>query len=220
MTRLIKYPSIFLLIISCSSVKLSAQDNTYYNEFYIALNSLVRSKYPKISLIIDSTWNVYTTYYGEHSIPEVSAEAPLPPPVPGIIYYNRWTFKYLVLSDKLDSNDVDFMYKSIDSTKNFTLDQNKIGLHVIPWCKVSKMLRNSEGDLTDDIIEKTYGARNFVIVSTPIFNSEFSSLIITIKQHHGDVDLSGITYVMRKRGENWKIVKGSKVVKRKFKLMP
>ena len=220
MTRLIKFLSILLLIISTILVKPSAQDNKYNNEFYKALNSLVRSKYPKISLIIDSTWNVYTTPYGEHSIPKEKVETPPPPPVPGIIYYDRCTFKYLVISNKLDSNDVEFMYKSIDSTKNFIIDQNKIGLSVIPWHKVIKILRNREGDFTDDIIEKTYGARNFIIVSTPIFNADYTSLIITIKQHHGAEDLSGIQYVMRKRGENWKIVKESKVVKRKFKLMP
>jgi hypothetical protein len=214
MTRL-KSLLIFLLIIPSILVQLSAQDNKYDNEFYKALNSLVNSKYPKISLIIDSTWNVYTTPYGEHSIPK-QTEDPPPPPVPGIIYYDRWTFKYLVISERLDSNDIDGMYKSIDSTKNFIIDQNKMGLRVIPWDKVSISLRNQDGDFTDDEIEKTYGARNFIIVSTPIFNADYTSLVITIKQHHGDEDLSGIMYVMRKRGESWKIAKGSKVIKTKI----
>jgi hypothetical protein len=109
------------------------------------------------------------------------------------------------------------MYKSIDSTKTIFVDQKRTNLRVIPWENVSKILRNRDGDFkeADNIIEKTYGARNFIIVSVPIFNADYSSVVITIKTHITYEDIEGITYVMKKKKQNWKILKERDIVTRR-----
>jgi hypothetical protein len=144
----------------------------------------------------------------------MTIEAPPPPPPPGNIYYDRWTFNYLVISHKLDKKDIDYMYNSIDSTKTIILDPNRTNLNVIPYESVFKILRNNSGDFeaADDSIQQAYGARKFIIVSTPIFNEDFTSIIITIITH--ELGESDETYVMTKKNGKWKIVKGIKTVSR------
>ena len=202
MRRFLKIFTVILLLLLSNLISICGQDSKYYTEFYKALNTLVRLKYSRISLILDKSWEVYRTSYGL-DYPKEKIDVPPQPPPPGNIYYARWKFNYLVLSNKLDKKDIDYMYNSIDSTKIIILDPNRTSLHVIPYESVFKIFRNSEVDFkaADDSIQKLYGARKFIIVSTPIFNKDFTSLIITIKTHQENVPDE--TYVMHKK--KWKL---------------
>ena len=205
------------MIVSQCSI-LSGQDRKYYDEFYSALNTIIRSKYKEISQITNVTLPVYRTPYGNESVNKDSAEVP-PPPPPGVIYYNHNSFCYLTYNEQLDSMDVKFMYESIDSTKTFLIDPNRVQLRIIPAETVYEILRKSEGDFqeADDIIEKKFGSRNFIRVSTPIYNSNYSRIIITVTSHAGPKSSLGETFVMKKQNNVWKTVKSTIIVTRKKK---
>jgi hypothetical protein len=207
---------IILLLIVCHCSILSGQDRQYFNEFYTALNSLIRSKFKDISQITNASLPIFRTPYGNAPSENDSIEVP-PPPPPGVIYYDQYTFYYMTYSDQLDSSDVKFMYQSIDSTKTFQVDQNRISLKVIPAETVFEILRKSEGNFQGaaDLIEKTFGSRNFIRVSTPIFNSDYSRIIITVTSFNGPKSSFGETFVMKKKNNSWKTVKANKTVTRK-----
>jgi hypothetical protein len=207
---------IILLLIVNQCVNLSGQDSKFYDEFYSALNSLARSKFKGISQITNVTLPVFRTPFGNLPNERGSIEVPPPPPPPGIIYYNSYKFDYLVFSDQLDTLDAKFMYQWIDSTRTFIIDQTRTSLRIIPAEEVYAIFKNSKGNIqeADDIIEKTFGSRNFIRVSTPIFNSNYSRIIISVSSHNGKQSSLCDTYVMKKRNKDWKIVKGSKTVTR------
>jgi hypothetical protein len=198
-----------ILLVSCSRKKNSDNEEKYYNEFYSVLNEIVKDKYPDIKLIVNKTKSVFRTPYGNYPVPMGSIDSPPPPPPPGIVFYNVFTFMGFVDGNQLDSIDAHFMYQSIDSTKSILLDSTKINLYLIPESKIIEIFKTNLWDLekAHKEIERIYGSKCFLEVSTPIFNSNFSKVLLTLESNCDSViEEQNNCFILEKKDGKWKQV--------------
>ncbi len=207
---------LFLIpLVSCSRKKNSDNDKKYYYEFYSVLNEITKEKYPDIKLIVNKTKSVFRTSYGNYPAHRISAECPPPPPPPGIVYYNVFSFMVFVDGNQLDSTDAHFMYQSIDSTKSFLLDSTKINLHLIPQLRIIEISQKTIGDLAERYkeIERIYGSKCFLEVSTPIFNSNYTKVLLTLECNCDTVlEEPNNRFILEKKDGEWKQVIGDEVL--------
>lgn len=133
---------------------------------------------------------------------------PPPPPPPGIVCYDYNMFKYWVETDQLDSLDAESMFKSIDSSKVFKLDSSRLKIKLINQDKILEIIKNSNNDLyrTYNEIENIYGTKCFIRVSTPIYNSDLTRLIITIDYMCGPLNGYGSKFIFKKIDGDWWLI--------------
>jgi hypothetical protein len=200
---------LILSLISCKPIK-ENKHSDYHDEFYLALNELLKSEFPNVRMIVDETLPVFNNY-GNYPKPiSKGEEPPPPPPPPGIVYYTQTIFDLFTLQYSLDSSDVRFMYKSIDSTKKILIDPLRVTLKVIEQKKMQEIF-SQKAELFSDkwkIFRETFGEGCFIEISTPIFNSTFTKLIITIKKHCGPPDGEDYNFILEKLNDKWRIMEG------------
>jgi hypothetical protein len=194
-----------LVIIACKGERTADNNTPYFNEFYYVLNYIVISKFSGVTLIVDETTPVYRNMFGAYSIPKSDKDTPPPPPPPGIIYYDENTFDYLIYSGQLDSSEAKFMYNSIDSTITFKIDSSKVNLRLIPQNKLVEIFKNKSIDGFEKYnrLEKLFGAKCFIIISTPIFNSDLTKIILSIDYHCSPPDGVEYRFILEKRNNTW-----------------
>ncbi len=201
---------LILSLISCKQDKVN-KHSVYHDEFYLALNELIKSEFPNVSMIVDETLPVYSNYgnYPE-PITEEEEPPPPPPPPPGIVYYTKTTFKFFAIEYDLDSTDAKFMYQSIDSTKKILIDSLKVNLKVIEKKKMHEIFSQKTELFSDKwkIFRETFGEGCFIETSTPIFNSTFTKLIITIKKLCGPPDGEDYIFILEKINDKWRVIEG------------
>lgn len=209
-----KYYLIALIIISfvsCSKRETIDSEKKYYDEFYSVLNEIAKDKFPEVLLIVDKTKPVFRNHYGNYPVPKPSEELPPPPPPIGIIYYSYDTFIVLQERKQLDSADADFMLHSIDSTKRFLLDSTRTNLRLVPESKIIEIYRSHKETFMErhQELERLYGSKCFLEVATPIFNSDFTKVLLTL-ECKGDTTISGPCnkYIYEKKDGKWKQVIG------------
>ena len=196
---------IYIICGSCSSIQPKEHDIQYYNEFYTIINDLIRYRFFNVSVIRSETKPVnrevkYDTQFTNDST------IPLPPPPPGLIYYDSNWFKVLFDRRHLSFSDKEYMYKSIDSTKTIIIDSSKIDLRLASKEQFEKIFEQDDMYEAYQSIKKAYGTNNFIIVSTPVFNSSYSKAIISIDYHCGPLCGQGYKFVLEKKNGKWKII--------------
>ena len=183
------------------------QDKRYYDEFYSVVDNIVRFSIQDISAIIYETTPVYKTVWGMDSIPNDSISTP-PPPPPMINSVDIGHLKYLLKRNNLDTIDAYIMYKSIDSTKTFKIDQNRTETPVITKEKYSEYFKLSNSDGFKKIKEK-YGTSCFIRVSSPIFNKDFTKMILFIDYSCGPLWGQGYEFFLIKKDGKWRVIEES-----------
>ena len=211
MHRILLLTILSLFLETCQMNKSSKMDIKFNEEFYSALNELVKIKLPNANLIVSETMPIYKSMQGNYTSLDTIDHIPPPPPPPGEIFYDKNTFDYLIYSDKLDSTEGEFMYDSIDSSKIVMIDSSKIFLRVIPNSKFKEILKKHRGNLREfyNIIEEIYGSSCFIKVSTPIFNSNYSKVIISIDYSCGPLAGGGQDYILEKKNGKWMLINES-----------
>jgi hypothetical protein len=205
---------LILLTLSLLSCKQNKVTNylTSNDDFYSALNELIKLEFPKVKMIVDETMPVYKNNYDY--FPELESkgnEQPPPPPhPPGIVYYNKTTFSYFAFQYNLDSIDAKSMYQSIDSTKKILIDPLKVNLKVIDHKKMQEIFSQKTELFSDrwKIFRETFGGGCYIEISTPIFNSTCTKMIITIEKLCGPPDGEDSTFILEKINNKWGIVEG------------
>ena len=216
--KIFYYILIIVILTTCKEGKKTDINSKYYKEFYSVLHELVQKKFSNVSLIVGETTPVYKNMYGKFPVPRATKEIPPPPPPPGIIYYDNNTFNSLTYSGQLDSADARFMYNSIDSTIVLKIDTSKSNLRVIPLTKLIEIFRNGAADGFEkyDEIEKLYGSKRFIIVSTPVYNSTMSKMILSVSYRYGPPDGEDYRFVLEKRNNGvWSIISNEKIWERR-----
>lgn len=205
---------IFWLVILCfilesgQEIKSVQRDNLSCDEFYMALNELIRIKEPKVKLIVNETMPVFKSIQGNYPSIDTMSEIPPPPPPPGELYYDKSFFDNLIYSNKIDSSEAAYMYRSIDSLKVYLIDSSKTNLHLIPYSKFVKVFKKYKGNMDKayDVIKKLYGSSCFIRVSTPIFNSNCTKVIMSIDHCCGSLVGGGVLYIMGKKDGKWILI--------------
>jgi hypothetical protein len=206
-----------LPIIIYPNLILCGQDNKYQDEFYSALNYLLKSEYKHAQLISNKTVPVFRNAYGNCQVPKGDAEIPPPPPPPGIVYYDNWTYTYWEISKRLESNEIEYLYRSIDSTKTLIIDSLRIKKKIIPSEKLFEIVHKFKNNLSQayQTINDLYGSSNFIEVSTPIYTSNFNKTVISIVTHSEQKQSKIDTYILGKTNRSWTVIKGIQTVTRK-----
>ena len=215
-TKLLIMKKILLIILTLALLSCNQNKVTNHlinnDDFYSALNELIKLKFPNVKMIVGETTPVYKNIYDYFPEPETKENEPPPPPPPppGIVYYNKTIFRYFAFQYNLDSTDAKFMYQSIDSTKKIQIDSLKVNLKVIEQKKMQKIFSQKTELFSDKwkIFRETFGEGCFIETSTPIFNSTFTKLIITIKKLCGPPDGEDYIFILEKIDDKWKVMEG------------
>jgi hypothetical protein len=200
---------IAVFLLSCKGNKSGENNPVYHDEFYSALNELVNSKFSKVKMIVDETMPVYR--HEKINVPNQDNFGEIPPPPPpetGIICYDISTFSNLIYFNKLDSFEAEFMYMSIDSTITLRIDSSKTNLHVIPQAKIIEIFSHQTEYFSDryEEFKKVFGSGCFIRLSTPIFNSNYTKMILSIQKYCGPPDSEDYRFVLEKRNGKWRIL--------------
>lgn len=195
--------SILVAVNSCNRFEKSKVD--FYKEFYSVLNDIIRFRLNNAKSIKIETLPVYRTGWGS-MIPPSDTIFPQPPPPPGYISYSKLMFDRQLRLKNLDSLDAAFMYNSIDSTKVIILDSTKLIIPVISRLEFNTIFNDSDLDVGYDKLFEKYGSSCFIQVSTPIFNSDCTKMIISISYMCGPLWGYGSLLVLEKKHGNWRII--------------
>ena len=178
---------------SCTSSK-HKEDQQYFDEFYTVLDNLIRFNLHDVSVISAEILPVYKT------IDSISESSPMMYHVLHLQYFDLLKKRYF-----LDTLDASFMYNSIDSVKTFEIDSNRISIPVINKKDMVEFFSSGIYDGYDKINE-TYGTSCFIRVTRPIFNSNYTKMILFIDYFCGPLWGQGYQYFLIKKDGNWKII--------------
>lgn len=195
-------------ILTCKGNRTIENNPTYYNEFYSALNELIKTKFSKVTMIVDETMPVYKNMIGSYPQPKEDNDVLSPPPPLGIIYYDNNTFDYFILSNQLDSSEAKFMYSSIDSTIIIKIDSTRTDLRLIQQDKMVEIFNRKTEYYSDkwEEFRKIYGSGCFIRISTPVFNLNYTKMIISIQKNCGPPDGVDYAFILEKSNGNWRIM--------------
>lgn len=167
-------------------------NKTYINEFYLVLNDLENDEFANDFVILGRTKPLYKTKYGYQ---DVSKYTPghVPPPDLGILSFDRDMFNLLISENILDSSETEFMYLSIDSTQTILIDSSKVVNQIVVSESITEKFYNHKTWYSIfKEIERKYGTPKFLVTSPPVFNSDFTKVIIAVDLHYSMV--FGICY--------------------------
>jgi hypothetical protein len=206
MKKLLLLFFVFTTNFSYTRGQTSSVDEIYHREFYDVLNDLIRIRLTNISVIYCQTKPVYKTMWGNIPKPNFDTLNPPPPPPVGFIYYDTSSFNYYIRWSGLDLSDANFMFKSIDSTKTFSIDSSKIIIPVLSKEKFLDLFK--EKDIYEGYkeIRSIYGSSCFIAVSTPVFNKDFTKVLISIDYQCGPTWGQGYEFLLEKKNGKWWLV--------------
>ena len=115
----------------------------YEKEFYSILNGLIQFRFKNLAVVVSETMPVFKNIYGNFN-DSLKFEEPPPPPLPGIISYDRNNFEAYIQRKYIDSIDASYMYNSIDSTLTLELDSSKIVIPVISDKSLKSLFSDSD----------------------------------------------------------------------------
>jgi hypothetical protein len=185
---------------SCSRIQEKADNKLFYDEFYSVLNDLIRLRLPDVSVIKCETMPVYKTQWDTIPIYKYS----IPPPHE-IHCIDINSFNTQIERKHLDSIDAKYMYNSIDSLRLLKIDSNRVVLPVMsePQFKEIFVPHKTNGY---NFIKVKYGSPCFIVVSTPVFNSKYTKVIILIDHHCAPLGGRGFEFVLEKRNGKWNLI--------------
>jgi hypothetical protein len=115
-------------------------------------------------------------------------------------------FKSEVDRKHFTSSEAKFMYNSIDSTKFFKIDSSRIIVRVFKKTIYDRIHQRNGLDLMYDELERIYGSSEFLMISTPIFDSTYTKAIISVDLHCGSLCGQGNEFILEKQRGIWRII--------------
>lgn len=191
------------LFISCFSEKTDSRSTVYEQEFYSVLNDLIASRFSNTSVVQRETKPVLKMY----AVDDGPFDSLYIPPPSFDVYYDSFTFDFLVMQEILDSAEAKYMYASIDTTRIITIEPSKISLPLISASRIQELFSGRNRDMGYETIKRTYGTRCFIKASTPVFNSDFTIVVISIDYQCGFLYGEGYQFIMKKKDGKWVISK-------------
>lgn len=126
----------------------------------------------------------------------------LPPPPPGVMYYSRSTFIGLFEKGLIDSADMEYMYRKIDSLAPFSLDSALIDGLSISERELDGLIKS---DYTDSLLVSKYNTSNLMLVSRPVFSADRTKMLLDIDYFCRPDRSTGTTYFLVKKNGKWKV---------------
>lgn len=207
---------IFLIffLLGCSDKK-GVNSKKFSDEFYSALNVIIKNKFSNVGLVLDKSMPVYRTMYGSIGLPPINDNTPPPPPPPGIVYYNSIILELMRESHQIDSIDANYMYNSIDSSKILSIDSTKLNIKVVSHDSIIQIFKDKKIDYfeKEKRIKEKFGSNCIMRISSPVFNSNYTKILITII-YNCSSDGDEFRFVLEKKDGNWIIIDREEVWER------
>ncbi len=201
-----KYLLIITILLAFNSCNRPERPKVEFNnEFYSVMNDIIRFRLNDAKSIEIETLPVYRTYWGSMTPPSDTLVPP-PPPPQGFISYSKLMFDRQLRLNNLDSLDATFMYNSIDTTKIIILDSTKLIIPTISRLEFNKIFDVDDLDSAYEKLCEKYGSSCFIQVSTPIFNSDYTKMIISISYMCGPLWGYGSVLVLEKKHGKWRVI--------------
>jgi hypothetical protein len=122
-----------------------------------------------------------------------------------INYVDKRHLRYVFKRNNLDTTDVYKMYKSIDSTKTFLIDPKRINLPIITRDQFLDFFK-AGNDLGYEKIKESFGTSCYIRVSTPIYNGDFTKMILFVDCCCGSVWGQGYEFFLIKDDDKWRVI--------------
>jgi hypothetical protein len=191
---------IFGFMISYLTCSYDKRTKQIENELNSIVNELAIVRFPRTAVIQIETQKVFKEYVvkSKDSIPE--------PPPPGFIFFPKTEFNVFVQRNLIDSLDADYMYSHIDSSKIYHLNSSKISKPLISAREKGLIFKN-DFESGYHYLKSKYGTSCFILVSSPVFNKNFTKAILTIDYCCGPLNGQGYIIILGKENNKWKIIK-------------
>ncbi|MPR32931.1 hypothetical protein [Salmonirosea aquatica] len=199
-----KKTGMYLLImgffISCSKEQTHNESTIYEKEFYSVLNDLIRIKLINTSVIQAETTPVSKAMWQEIRNPlkiNLLSDSTL------LATKGMYALR---AENLMDSAEIRFIYNSIDSTKTIRLDSAKVVVPTISVRKLNKVFNEINREEGYEVLRETYGTSCIIKVSTPLFNSTFTKVILWIDYQCGWKHGQGYIFILEKRKGKWWLI--------------
>jgi hypothetical protein len=190
--------------VSCNTPE-KKRDDDFNNEFYSVLNYLIDTLSPDVSAICSRTLRVIKPFQSpEEKITDSVSDYNLPEY--NVIQYNWLSIYPFAQRRNLNKEDVDFMYKSIDHTNTFLIDSNRVKIPVMTETIFLELFQDSGINKGYERIKRRYGTSCYISVSNPVFNSNYTKVIISLSYLCGPMWGNGYEFILEKKKGKWTIV--------------
>ena len=193
------YILIMSFFVSCSGEQTHDKSTVYEKEFYSVLNDLIRMKLINASVLLSET-----TPISEVMWKEVATSLDSNQSLKGIL--SIAVAHELRAENLLDTAEINYMYKSIDSTKTMKIDSARVLIPIISARQLEKIFNEKSRKDGYEVMKQTYGTSCNINVSTPLFNSNFTKVILWIDYRCGWKRGQGYIFILEKRKGLWWLV--------------
>lgn len=198
--KVIAIPLLFLTSVSCETLC-----ENKYDEFYAALNEVLRVNY-KGRVIISNLLNTESKDYFEKYIDDKGNTNIIRLQIPEFtVSYGESFFWDIYRRGIIDSNDVVYMHSQIDTLKKIKLEQKKVKNMLVDAKVLFNVIDNFHGDEAM-AMEKQYNTSGYVMVSKPVFAKDMNTILFDINYYCGNLCGHGITYILKKKRNKWTII--------------
>jgi hypothetical protein len=193
-----------ILITSCNTKTKPNTESVYYDDFYSVLNNLISYNLLNVSVIKSETMQVFRAINNPNNPPD--------PPVVftsgafGIIKCDSSLFISLIRSNTLSSEEAWYMYNSLDSLKAFTIDSSRVILPAITKSEFEKIFNDNDLYKGYENVKSKFGTSCYIITSIPIYNSDYSKILLFINYYCGPTWGQGYQFVLHKINGQWRMI--------------
>jgi hypothetical protein len=199
----------YILIFSLSSCV--QKEKSKYDELYDIIDILLRFNYYDVDLVILNL-KENQEYFVDMEIPEIVPdsisryyEPPSPPPSIEYTFYYKFFFTQLHHLSLIDSVDVDYMYKQLQTKEQFILDSTRIERMSITHFEYGKLKEKYGSEDVNQIVDNKSNTQSYIVLSVPIISKNKKKLLIEIEYHCGELCGSCTQYLFEKVDGKWKI---------------
>ncbi len=188
------------VLFSCYQEQTASKSTVYEQEFYEVLNDLIRIKLLNTSVIQAETRPVTKTMWKEIAGPWETYSSGKE-----TIFATMGT-RGLLTGNRLDSAEIRYMYTSIDSTKIMRINSDKVVVPLIPTQELNELFNENNRKDGYEVLKQIYGSSCFITTSSPLFNSNYTKVILWIEYQCGGKQGRGHVFILEKRKGLWWLI--------------
>ena len=95
------------------------------------------------------------------------------------------------------------MYSRINSTETYNLDSSILLKTVISKKELNKIFEEKGTEKSYEYLKKTYGTSCFIIVRTPLFNKDITTIILIAEYYCGPLFGESYIFILKKNNNQW-----------------
>jgi len=188
------------LFLSCFREQTSDKAEVYKDEFYCLLNDLIRMRLINTSVIQSETIPISKAMWKELAMSLDTNRA-----LDGSALFTLGGYESRA-TKRLDSADIQYMYDAIDRVKTIQIDSAKVVVPLVATQKLKAIFSVNNRKVGYKVIKEIYGTSCHISVSTPLFNSDYTRVIVWVDYSCGWKEGAGHIFILEKRKDLWWLI--------------